>query len=152
MDITPMKLHGAMKLSSTSVLLNNIDKYVKRGPIRPFWPWKRTFRAIQANPPCWQFISTLPGKLYAKIEKKVTEQFWSKWPPSAKRANLNLPTLKNDLWSDSTKSIFRYVIYVTPKKLHAKEEEKLLKRFWDRSPPPQSWRTDRQTARRTNRY
>ena len=37
-----------------------------------------------------------------------------------------------------TKSIFRYVIYVTPKKLHAKKEEKLLKRFRDRPLPPQS--------------
>ena len=30
LDITSMKLHGAIKLGSTSVLLNNIDKYVKR--------------------------------------------------------------------------------------------------------------------------
>ena len=28
------------------------------------------------------------------------------------------------------------MIYVTPKKLHAKKEEKLLKRFWDRPLPP----------------
>ena len=30
-NITPMKLYGAQNLGSTSVLLNNIDKYVKRG-------------------------------------------------------------------------------------------------------------------------
>ena len=53
-----------------------------------------------------------------------------------KEQNFTLPTLKNDLSSDSTKSIFRYVIYVAPKKLHAKKEEKLLKRFWDRPLPP----------------
>ena len=30
-------------------------------------------------------------------------------------------------------------LFVTPKKLHAKKEEKLLKRFWDRPLPPQSF-------------
>ena len=40
--------------------------------------------------------------------------------------------------------------YVTQKKLHAKKEEKLLKRFWDRPLPPQSWRTDRQTDGQTD--
>ena len=89
-----MKLHGAIKLGSTSVLLNNIDKYVKRGQIRP---WKRTFRAIQANPPFWQFISTLPGKLYAKIEKKLLNSFGANGLQVQKEQNLTLPTLKNDL-------------------------------------------------------
>ena len=136
-----MKLHGAIQLGSTSVLLNNIDKYVKRGQI---WPWKRTFRAIQANPPFWQFTSTLPGKLYAKIEKSywtVLEQMASKckksqiwpcrpWKMTFRAIQPNLPS---------------YVIYVTPKKLHAKKEEKLLKRFWDRPlPPPPSILLDRQ--------
>ena len=40
------------------------------------------------------------------------------------------------------------MIYVTQKKLHAKKEEKLLKRFWDRPLPPPlnlDGRTDRQT-------
>ena len=92
-----MKLHGAIKLGSTSVLLNNIDKYVKRGQIRPFWPWKRTFRAIQANPSFWQFISTLPGKLYAKIEKKLLNSFGANGLQVQKEQNLTLPTLKNDL-------------------------------------------------------
>ena len=45
-----------------------------------------------------------------------------------------------------TKSIFRYVIYVIPKKLHATKEKKLLKRFWDWALPPQSWWTDRRTT------
>ena len=31
-----MKLYGANKLGSTSVLLNNTDKYVKRGQILHF--------------------------------------------------------------------------------------------------------------------
>ena len=36
-------------LGSTSALLNNIDKYVKKAKIWPFWPWKTTFKAIQSN-------------------------------------------------------------------------------------------------------
>ena len=44
-NITPMKLDGARKLGSTSVLLNNIDKYVNL----TFPTLKKTFRAIQAN-------------------------------------------------------------------------------------------------------
>ena len=44
------------------------------------------------------------------------------------------------------------MIYVTQKKLHAKKEEKLLKRFWDRPlSPPQSWRTDGRTDGQTDR-
>ena len=45
-----MKLYGFRKLRSTSVLLNNIHKYVKKGQICYFRPWEKTFRAIQANP------------------------------------------------------------------------------------------------------
>ena len=44
------------------------------------------------------------------------------------------------------------MIYVTQKKLHAKKEEKLLKRFWDRPLPPPlnlDGRTDGRTDRRT---
>ena len=67
-----------------------------------------------------------------------------------KEPNLTFSTLKNDLQSDSTKSIFRYVIYVTQKKPHAKKEEKLLKRFRDRPLPP-SILTDRQTDGQTDR-
>ena len=50
--------------------------------------------------------------------------------------------LKNNLYSDLIKSFIWYVVNVIPKKLHAKEEKKLLKRFWDwpfnrpRPPPP----------------
>ena len=44
-----MKLHGAIKLGSTSVLLNNMDKYVKKGAKYDLLTLKKTFRAIQAN-------------------------------------------------------------------------------------------------------
>ena len=42
------------------------------------------------------------------------------------------------------------MIYVAQKKLHAKKEEKLLKRFWDRPLPP-SILTDGQTDGQTDR-
>ena len=73
------------------------------------------------------------------IEKKLLN--------NAKRAKFDV-SLKNYLQSDSTKSNFRYVIYVTPKKLHAKTEEKLLERFWDRSLP--SFNLDGRTDGRTD--
>ena len=56
-----------------------------------------TFRAIQANPPFWQLLSTLPGKLYAKIEKKLLNSFGANGLQVQKEQNLTLPTLKNDL-------------------------------------------------------
>ena len=88
-----MKLHGA-KLGSTSVLLNNIDKYVKRGQIRPFWPWKRIFRAIQANPP---FGSSLEYPSWEALEKKLPNSFGANGLKVQKEQNLTLPTLKYDL-------------------------------------------------------
>ena len=48
-----MNLHDARQVGSTSKLLNNIDKYVKTG----------------------QFISTLPGRLDAEIEK-LLNRLW----------------------------------------------------------------------------
>ena len=90
-----MKLHGARKLGSSSVLLNNIDKYVKKAQI--FRPWKMTFRAIQANQSFWQFIGTLLGQLYAKIEKTLLNSFGANGLQMQKGPNLTFPTLKNDL-------------------------------------------------------
>ena len=55
-------------------------KYVKRDQIWPFRPWKRPLERFKQTD-FWQFISTLPGKLYAKIEKSyitVLEQMVSK--------------------------------------------------------------------------
>ena len=45
----------------------------------------------------WQFISTLPGKLYAKIEKKLPNSFGANGLRVQKEPNLTLPTLKNYL-------------------------------------------------------
>ena len=125
-----MKLHGAIKLGSTSVLLNNIDKYVKRGQIRPFWPLKKDLFGSSL------LISTLPGKLYAKIEKKLLNSFGANGLQVQKEQNLTLPTLiwpYQNLTLPYQKMTFRAIqqnrsfdIYVTPKRLHAKKEEKLL--------------------------
>ena len=46
-------------------------------------------------------------------------------------AKFDLWPLKNDLENDSTKSISWQFIKGTPMKLHAKNEKKLLKRFWE---------------------
>ena len=50
-----------------------------------------------SKPVFWQFISTLPGKLYAKIEKKLLNSFGANGLKVQKEPNLTLPTLKNDL-------------------------------------------------------
>ena len=42
----------------------------------------------------WQVISTLPGKLYDKIENKLPNSFWAN---GLQVQNVTLPTLKNDL-------------------------------------------------------
>ena len=38
--ITSEKLHDAIHLGSTSILLINIEKYVKMSQTWPFWPWQ----------------------------------------------------------------------------------------------------------------
>ena len=88
-----MKLFGAKQLGSTSVLLNNTDKYVK-GPNLTFLTLKKTFRAIKSKPVFWQFISTLPGKLYAKIEKKLLNSFGANGLLVQKGPNLTFPNLE----------------------------------------------------------
>ena len=45
----------------------------------------------------WQFISNLPGKIYAKIEKKLLNSFGANGLQVQKEQDLTLPTLKNDL-------------------------------------------------------
>ena len=150
-----MKLHNTIKLGSTSVLLNNMDKYVKRGQIWPFWPWKKTLRAIHMQTWLWQFISILLGQLYAKLEKKLLNSFGANGLLSAKRAKFDLSYLEK--WPLER---FNPIYLLICDLYHAKEasyqkEEKLLKRFWDRPLPSFNLdgRTDRQTdERRTTRH
>ena len=124
---------------------------MKRGQIRPFWPWKRTFRAIQVNPPFWQFISTLPGKLYAKIEKKLLNSFGANGLQVQKEAKFDLTDLEK--WPLER---FNQIYLSICDLCHPKEApcQKKKKSYWSVSEidpsPPQSWRTDGQTDRRTD--
>ena len=105
-----------------------------------------TFRMIQSNPslhslvsPSWGSFnqiqlwvvdnSTIPGKVHAKIEKRLPTSFWENDLKCKKGTILTFWPLKKNLYSDSTKSFLGYVVNVIPKKLHAKIEKKLLKRF-----------------------
>ena len=83
-----------------------------------------------------QLISTISGKVHAKIEKMLLTSFWENALKCKKGTILTFWPLKNNLYSDSTKSFLWYVVNVIPKKLHAKKEKKLLKRFWLALPPP----------------
>ena len=146
-----MKLHGARKLGSTSALLNNIDKYVKKAKIWPFWPWKRTFKAIQSNLSFDSSLVPLFGSSMPKWRKSywtVLEQMTSKckksqiWPfrPWKMTFRAIQPNLSFDMWFMSPKRS------LMPKK---------KKSYWSVSEidpsPPQSWRTDRRTDGRTDR-
>ena len=68
----------------------------EKGKIWPLWPWKMTFRAIQANLSLTIHVYPSWAALFQNREKS-TEQFWSKWPPKAKKQNFTFPTLKNDV-------------------------------------------------------
>ena len=147
-----MKLHGARKLGSTSALLNNIDKYVKKAKIWPFWPWKRTFKAIQSNLSFYSslvpfFGSSMPKyrKCYWTVLEQMTSkckksQIWPFWPWKmtfrAIQTNISF-----DMWFMSPKRSFM------PKK---------KKSYWsvseiDPSPLNLDGRTDGRTNRRTDR-
>ena len=70
-------------------------------------------------------------------DKSVLEKLRCLSAGGAKKGTiLTFWPLKNNLYSDSTKSFLWYVGNVIPKKLHAKKEKKLLKRFWDWPFPP----------------
>ena len=58
---------------------------------------KRTIIERSSKPVFWQFISTLIGQLYAKIEKKLLNSFGANGPQVQKGPNLTFLTLKNDL-------------------------------------------------------
>ena len=46
--------------------------------------WEGAKSDLSSKPVFWQFISTLPGKLYAKIEKKLLKRFGANGLKSAK--------------------------------------------------------------------
>ena len=80
-------------------------------------------------------ISPFPA-FGAAGEKKLLTSFGENAVKCKKGTILNFWPLKNNLYSDSTKSYLWYVVNVIPKKLQAKKEKKLRKRFWDWPFPP----------------
>ena len=87
-------------------------------------------------------VSTIPGKVHAKIEKTLPTSFWENALKCKNGTILTFWPLKNNLYSDSTDSFLWYVVKCHPKKLHAKKEKKLLKRFWDWPFPPPPLKVD----------
>ena len=66
--VTAHHLHGARKLGNTSVLLNNIDKYVKRGQSDLSYLEKLPLERFHQNH-LLTVLSTIIRKLHVKIEK-----------------------------------------------------------------------------------
>ena len=141
-----MKWYGAKELGSTSVLLNNIDKYVKRGQIWPFRPWKwplerfKQTRLLVHEYPSWE---ALCGK---KKQKTLLNSFGTNGLQMQKGQNLTFPTLKN-------LERFNQIYLSICDLCHPKEAscQKKKKSYWSVSeidpspPPPPPWQTDGQT-------
>ena len=62
-----------------------------------FWPWKNTFRAIQANLTFDSSLVPFLGSSMPKIEKKLLNSFEANGLRVQKGQNLTFPTKKNDL-------------------------------------------------------
>ena len=95
-----MKLYVKIEkklLNSFWINGKNMAKCVKNAKIWPFRFFKRTIIERSSKPVFWQFISTLIGQLYAKIEKKLLNSFGANGPQVQKGPNLTFLTLKNDL-------------------------------------------------------
>ena len=98
------------------------------------WPLER-INQIQPLVVVWYH----PWEGSCQNRENVTDMFFRKCSKMPKGHNCDLFTFKKNLYSDSTKSFLLYVVNVILKKLHAKKENKLLKRFWDWPfPPPPS--------------
>ena len=72
-----------------------------------------------------------------KKEKKLLNSFWENGLTNQKCKNFDLWPSRNNPSSDSTKSYLWYVVYVIPKKLHAKKRKKVIKQFlrkWSNKP------------------
>ena len=124
---------------------------MKKAKIWPFWPWKRTFKAIQSN---LSFDSSLVPFLAALCQnrEKVTEQFWAN----------DLQMQKSQIWPFRPwKLTFRAIqpIYLSicdlchPKEASCKKRGKVTEAVSEIDPSPLNLdgRTDGQTDRRTDR-
>ena len=110
-----------------------MSKLERSGKFRPFRPWKITFRAIQSNP-ALGMISTILGKVLAKIEKKLLTSFWENCLKCKKGTNLDLLTfwpLKMTLRAIQPNPSYDMLLMSSQRSLMPKKREKLLKRFWD---------------------
>ena len=90
------KLHDAIHLGSTSILLIHIEKYVKMSQIWPFWTWQGPFEWFNQI-----LLFTVhchhPGEASCQNRGKVTEQISNKLTTSVKIgevANLDLSNLE----------------------------------------------------------
>ena len=117
---------------------------LEKGPLERF---KQTRLLAVHYYPSWEAL--------CQNREKVTEPFWSKWPPSAKRAKFDLTDLEKMTFRAIQPNLSFDMWFMSPQR--SSMPKKLLKRFWDRPLPPQSWRMDGRTdgqtdGRRTNRY
>ena len=146
-----MKLHGAIKLGSASVLLNNIDKYVKRGQIWLSYLEKGPLERFRQTRLFGSSLVPFLGSSMPKERKSywtVLEQMASKckksqiWPyrPWKMTFRAIQPNLSFDMW------------FMSPQRSSMPKKKKS---YWSVSEidpsPPQSWRTDGRTDRRTDR-
>ena len=107
---TPKKLHDAIHLSSTSLLLNNNDNYGEMGQT---WisDFKITFWIIQWNPSfdSWS-INIIPKKLYARNKEKLSDRFWEHWQKVAKQPNLTFSDLSDKSFRPDSSAIYNWLM------------------------------------------
>ena len=81
--ITSEKPYEAIHLGSTSILLINIEKYVKMSQTGPFCPWQGPLEWFNQI-----LLFTVhhhhPGEASCQIREKVTEQILNKWTINVK--------------------------------------------------------------------
>ena len=93
----------------------------------------------------WQSLSTLLGQLYAEIVKKLPNSFWA--------SGLQEQNLTFLIWKWPLER-FNQIYLSICDLCHPKEtpcQKKLLKRFWDWTPPLPLLNLDGQTDGRTDR-
>ena len=110
-----------------------LRKWSNKPKMSKFWPLTFTKQPFEWFNQILLMICCLchPKEASCKKRKKVIEQFWENGLTNQKCQNFDLWPSRNNPSSDSTKSYLWYVVYVIPKKLHAKKEKKLLNSFWE---------------------
>ena len=93
---------------------------------------------LSIKPVLWQFISSLPGKLYTKLEKMLLNSFGANGQ-SSKRAKFDVSDLEKWPLERFNQIYLSILIYDNKKKLY-------WSCFWDRPPPPLDGQTDRRTT------